>query len=66
MSIYYGNPDSEFVYLFFPGWTTTPKDMFEMLKENMDKEEYWCILQATFEKNQWFARAFDFWGQSKI
>ena len=54
MSIYYGNPDSEFVYLFFPGWTTTPKDMFEMLKENMDKEEYWCILQATFEKNQWF------------
>ena len=54
MSIYYGNPDSEFVYLFFPGWTTTTKDMFEMLKENMDKEEYWCILQATFEKNQWF------------
>lgn len=54
MNKYFGNSNSEFVFLFLPGWTTPPDEMLSLMKENLDNNKYWCILNQTFKGNQWF------------
>ena len=54
MSIEFGNVRSEFVFLFLPGWTSPPSDMFDVLSNTVCKDDHWFILNQTFSSHQWF------------
>lgn len=54
MSIEFGNTSSEFVFLFLPGWTSPPSDIFDILSSRVHEDDHWCILNQTFREHQWF------------
>lgn len=54
MSIEFGNANSEFVFLFLPGWTSQPSDIFDILSNRVNKDDHWCILNQTFGGHEWF------------
>ena len=54
MSIEFGNASSEFLFLFLPGWTLQPSDMFDILSNIVNEDDHWCILNQTFRGHEWF------------
>ena len=54
MSIEFGNANSELLFLFLPGWTSQPNNIFVILSNVVNKDDHWYILNQTFKGHQWF------------